>query len=714
MAFDSIPDGREEQPSPKQLLESKLLSSGIPLLIATKAGIKVTPPARLAEMRSAGGVAMTIPYYDIKGKPTGFERYRWLRNPPATGFSKQAKDPKKPERYWQEAGTGVHAYFPPNAGTDWAATAQDESESLIITEGELKALSASFCGYAAIGLGGVSSWRCADTASGLLKSIDSFKLFGRKVFIIFDSDMRLNPTVKAECARLSAAFVRAGAVPYVVELLSDEEGNKQGLDDFLLNSGPDALRELLVETEQKGGDAAARALHAMNDEWAVLRSSSEVLNTVTGHIYSISKFKDGIGANLQHYVSKSPKTGPPALVRAPTAPAWLDWHGRAELEAVGFLPGCAERVYEKDGRFYYNLWKGWPVQPIKGDMKPYHDFVDCTFGEDTSARLWLEQWAAMPFQFPGTKVHTAVLLWSHTQGNGKTELGKTYGFLHGKGGSTISGFGQITETELADERMDWAKHKTFVLVDDISKHDGRRSTHHDSLKALITGDTIRINQKYVAEYTVNNYLSLWFTSNYGDALYIPKTDRRVYVYEVTSPIVPKDIMERFLHWRANGGLSHLLHYLLHLPLEGRKPTDHAPMTAAKMDMVESSRGAVAEFFAYFKENPEQVMRKIGKDVDIVSSRYLADAFAIHYETTFRHGISPNVVARELKAAGFIQPWGHVPLQTSAGGVRPFLVQNKDADWITVCKKAGSQAKAVAYLNEHFRETFRTTRKGPKF
>ena len=93
--------------------------------------------------------AIKLPYFDMAGQPTNFNRVRILT-------------PKGKMKYSQPRASGSHIYFPPT--TNWKLVAQDVDIPIIITEGEFKAwqltkqIAADQLNYAALGLAGVTSW----------------------------------------------------------------------------------------------------------------------------------------------------------------------------------------------------------------------------------------------------------------------------------------------------------------------------------------------------------------------------------------------------------------------------------------------------------------------------------------------------------------------------------------------------------------------------
>ena len=130
--------------------------------------------------------SIQLPYFDLDGNTTGFNRVRLLL-------------PKSKMKYSQPRASGSHIYFPPTVG--WRQVAGDVDIPIIITEGEFKAwqltkqITTDGLNYAALGLAGVTSWT---DKSGLHLHSDLMKIAWRrktsfadkhrKVHIIFDYD----------------------------------------------------------------------------------------------------------------------------------------------------------------------------------------------------------------------------------------------------------------------------------------------------------------------------------------------------------------------------------------------------------------------------------------------------------------------------------------------------------------------------------------------
>lgn len=180
------------------------------------------------KVRSGAHVEATeFPYFDLDGKPIGFSRYK-------LHGSFTPYKAKKPIKYFQVSGTTSHLYFPPLC--DWRKIAADPSIPIYICEGEKKAAKACAEGFPTIGIGGV--WNFLEKVSDDLPSdlIDDFNLInwdGRKVIIVFDSDILFKESVRIALKKLRDQLVRLGANPHQKNLPQSTDG-KVGLDDFLV------------------------------------------------------------------------------------------------------------------------------------------------------------------------------------------------------------------------------------------------------------------------------------------------------------------------------------------------------------------------------------------------------------------------------------------------------------------------------------------------
>jgi hypothetical protein len=111
----------------------------------------------------------------------------------------------------------------------------DPTTPLFITEGVKKADSLVSHGICAIALIGVWNWRGTNGHGGktALPEWEHVALNGRRVYVVFDSDVMLKQKVYAALVRLKAFLESRGARIALVYLPSGEGGKKWGVDDFL-------------------------------------------------------------------------------------------------------------------------------------------------------------------------------------------------------------------------------------------------------------------------------------------------------------------------------------------------------------------------------------------------------------------------------------------------------------------------------------------------
>jgi len=189
-----------------------------------ESGISVETAKAASLYSNSEGVV--FPYYDpVKKQFTGFSRTR-------------LDSPNGHVKYIQEAGTGGRLYFPPGAHEDAESNAR--LLPCFVVEGEKKALALSerlSRRGVVVGLGGVWNWcKKKPFHEGPRPLIDDFakiKLHGRKVYIIFDSDVATNTSVRQAEEELAKALTDKGANVRLVSLLP-LDGDSMGLDDWLV------------------------------------------------------------------------------------------------------------------------------------------------------------------------------------------------------------------------------------------------------------------------------------------------------------------------------------------------------------------------------------------------------------------------------------------------------------------------------------------------
>ena len=116
-------------------------------------------------------------------------------------------------------------------------------------------------GYCFVGLTG--TWNTKDRRdeygdwdeandTRLLPELKAIPMRGRKVIILFDSDIEDNISVDDAATDIGNWTRKRGARPHRCTLPSEPNGGKNGADDFLVRHGAQALEDLLEEAEVEG------------------------------------------------------------------------------------------------------------------------------------------------------------------------------------------------------------------------------------------------------------------------------------------------------------------------------------------------------------------------------------------------------------------------------------------------------------------------------
>lgn len=627
-----------------------------------------------------------IPYFDRKGKKTGFYRYRYLSDT-RTGFEKLSG--AKQRRYTQPLNTQPQVYWPPYI--DWA-TYIDGSDSLIITEGEKKAARVTKAGIPTIGLGGVWSFQNAANNEALLPALKDINWEEREVFIIYDSDAADKIQIQQAEYRLARRLSFMGAYVYIVRLGAGPEGEKRGLDDYVEAHGIESLQELCASAEPF---EESEALHQLSTEVAYVKDPGLVYVLDSGQLVAPDAFKNHRFAD-RIYTKKVPTLKGTRLEERSTASDWLKWPQRNAVERLEFEPG--QSTVTAGGAL--NLWRGWKYSPKPGPVDYWHQLMDQIFHNEPVSRKWFEQWAAFPFQHPGTKLISAVVIWGRLKGTGKSAVGYAIGGLYG------DAFSEIGDKHLEDSDFNsWAKNKQFVMGDEITGTNNRKVSN--AIRSMISREKLEINTKHVPQYFTRDCINYIFNSNSPDAFLMDEDDRRLFIHEVTVKPLPDEFWVAFNAWRkSEAGCRAMMHYFMNVvDCKGFNPTARPPMTRAKQEMIEMTRTDLESWLTAIRNDPDHFCRKFG-DCDLVTVPELMKA----YDPQGQYRITAVTFARKLKELGVPrcdpsdkEPGAQLRVMPSGELVRLYALRN-----------AGKWERAKTdHLRGHYEDCRRLVQKNPK-
>ncbi len=482
------------------------------------------------------------------------------------------------------------------------------------------------------------SWMSKRLHWPLLPALEEFRWAKRRVILCFDSDVAGNHMVQIALSRLAVALTQRGAVVHNITLPPRADGGKQGMDDFMYTTGVAEFEALVANAP---GVSASVELHRLNTEVALVRQTAEVVRLEDGHVFPARKFTDSLYKNRVYtQFTVAPDGSPGRPVTKFAAKEWLEWPMRAELRRLTYMPG-KERI-TADGD--YNSWRGWATEPRRGDTRPWENLLRLVFEAATEADIvWFKRWLAYPLRYPGTKLYTAVLVWSRTQGTGKSLLGETMQYIYGDNYIAIEG------RNLTSAFNRWADGRQFVVGNEVTIDDKRQST--SLVKNMITPTAIEINRKGIEEYTIPDCINYYFTSNHVDAFNLEESDRRLFVQQAREEPLPADYVEQYKRWLLQeDGAAHLFYYLQsELDLGDFVPTARPPMTASKVDSVTASRADIDDWVATLRADVDSLFPPTQEPTSY--SLYTTEDILRVYDPDRQRHLTPVGMGRALANAG---------------------------------------------------------------
>lgn len=603
--------------------------------------------------------ALKIPYFDLEGKRTKFYRIRYLEQLP--GFAGLVE---KPQRYDQPRGTLNEVYFPPLLSQSWKEISENPQIEVGIGEGELKSGCAAAHGLPIMGLGGVFTWKSSKNGIHFLPGLENFTWKDRVTRIVFDNDITHKIEVMRASRALALELLARGAKVFITEI---PPGPAKGIDDYILAHGVEAFQKVL---EDSPPFAKSNALWGLNEELVFVKQIDTVLERTSALMMKPYAFTSSLYANRFYMeeaeIGKGDKKHV-VYVKTPLASEWLTWEHRAEVERLTYKPGQPKIC---DNGLSWNAWNGWGVEPVKGDIDPWKFLLDFVFQGDDKMRVWFERWCAYPLQHPGTKLYTAVMLWSRVKRLGKSMIAYSLQKIYGENAVVIN------SKQLAGSFNSWAKNRQLIIGEEITAGEARIQA--DWLKGIITEKEVTINEKNKPEYVTPDCMNHLYNSNHNDSLFMEDGDGRYMVHEILqnspAPRAKYEVADKWLH---NSGPSHLFHHLLDLPLGDFNPREHAPGSKSKQDMIRASLNDLGLWALKLKEDPKTALRPLGskqsEECDLFTPEQLFKAYDPEGRGKGRASLS--ALGRALITMGFRQVNGGDLMQVESGIHRFYAVRN---------------------------------------
>jgi len=246
-----------------------------------------------------------------------------------------------------------------------------------------------------------------------------------------------------------------------------------------------------------------------------------------------------------------------------------------------------------------NIFLGWPLKPVPNEelVKPILALLASLCDAEDRAEEhmeWILRWLAYPLQHPGAKMQTALLMFGEKQGTGKSL------FFEGVMLPMFGDYGTVASQHQLDSTFtSWRSRKLFVLFEEVLSRDDKYS-HNGTLKYMITGKTMNINEKNLPARDECNHMNSVFLSNEPQPIPIELEDRRFMVIEARrkqDPAFYNQVKDAI----AAGAIEAFYHFLLNLPLDDFNEHTKPPMTLAKERVIEFGLAGWMSFHRAWKD-----------------------------------------------------------------------------------------------------------------
>lgn len=205
---------------------------------------------------------------------------------------------------------------------------------------------------------------------------------------------------------------------------------------------------------------------------------------------------------------------------------------------------------------YYNLWKGWAVEPKKGVWTLFREQIDLIADHNPEHAKYIIAWLAETVQHPDKPIGIS-LAFRGGQGTGKSTFARWFGSLFGHH------FLHLDSEQRLLGRFNAHLHNAIVVFADEAVWAGGKQGL-GALKRMVTEETLAIERKGIDTISVKNRIHMLIASN--EDWFVPAgfDDRRFAIFHVSTKRQNDSVFFEAVHDELfnRGGLAALLYDLL--------------------------------------------------------------------------------------------------------------------------------------------------------
>lgn len=255
-------------------------------------------------------------------------------------------------------------------------------------------------------------------------------------------------------------------------------------------------------------------------------------------------------ASSWHDIESTDTKGKTIIRRNYVSKLWLESRDTRRYENIIFDP-------KDDSGKFFNLWKGFKVQAIEGDVSLFLKLIDALTNDQAECSEYLLNYMAHMIQKPWEKPEVAVVMRGR-QGVGKGSLMKALGKI-------IANYIHLSSTSSLVGQFSGHLLDSYLVFADESVWGGDRQAE-GRLKALISEPVLSINAKGKDEIQIRSYHRLFVASNEDWAVPVGEGDRRYFVLDCSDrykgSTEPGGFFYQFNQWLDQGGAEAIYHFLL--------------------------------------------------------------------------------------------------------------------------------------------------------
>jgi hypothetical protein len=234
----------------------------------------------------------------------------------------------------------------------------------------------------------------------------------------------------------------------------------------------------------------------------------------------------------------------------PVGSVWLTHPNRRFYRGIELAP------HGRGNPGFYNLWRGFSVEPKKGDYPRFTEHLMLVAGNNADHAKYIKTWMADTVQHPERPVGIA-LAFRGQQGTGKSTFAIWFGELFGPH------FLHLDSEQHLLGRFNSHLHNIILLLADEAVWAGSKAGL-GALKRMITEKTLNVEKKRVDIITVKNLLHMIVCSNEKWVVPVGFDNRRFAIFGTSAARREDKAFFAAVHDELSnrGGLSALLYDLL--------------------------------------------------------------------------------------------------------------------------------------------------------